>query len=180
MKWLAILVVLGLAAVAVAQPSNRDAVARRAFLDVHRVLLSPRCRNCHPAGDAPLQRDAGIAHAQNISRASVRNGLPCAACHRTRNGDRAGWPPGAPNWQLPPRETPMVFEGRSPAELCAQLKDPRQTHGRDLEALLEHVAHDPLVKWGWAPGAGRTLPPLSHADFVAAMQSWIANGAACP
>ena len=29
-----------------------------AFQDVYEVLQHPRCLNCHPSGDAPLQTDA--------------------------------------------------------------------------------------------------------------------------
>jgi len=36
------------------------------------------------------------------------------------------------------------------------------------------------VGWGWNPGDGRTLPPLSRADTVEQMRIWIAGGAACP
>ncbi|HTD41348.1 MAG TPA: hypothetical protein VK671_12055, partial [Mucilaginibacter sp.] len=29
----------------------------KAFMSVYKVLMSPRCMNCHPAGDVPLQGD---------------------------------------------------------------------------------------------------------------------------
>jgi len=74
----------------------------------------------------------------------------------------------------------MVFQGRSPAELCAQLKDPAQNGGKTLAQLLEHVAHDPLVAWGWNPGKGRTLPPLPKDEFVAKFQTWVDARGACP
>jgi hypothetical protein len=74
----------------------------------------------------------------------------------------------------------MVFVGRSPAALCRQIKDPKHNGGRSLEKLLEHVANDDLVGWGWDPGDGRTLPPLSRSDTVAQMKIWIEGGAACP
>lgn len=158
----------------------RDAEARAAFDQLYTVLQSPRCRNCHPAGDAPLQGDAGAPHAQNITRRSVSNGLPCSSCHRERNAPSRHGPPGAPGWNLPPAETPMVFEGRTPRELCEQLKDPAQTHGKDLDALVEHIASDPLVRWGWSPGQGRSPPPLTHEETVDAARAWVNLGAACP
>ena len=167
-----------------AQPTDASADAaargRAGFATLYAVLQHPRCVNCHPAGDAPLQYDDRRPHGQNITRRSERNGLPCATCHRERNGTRPGTPPGAPSWHLPPPETPMVFEGRSPAELCAQLKDPRQTGNRDLAALREHVAHDALVGWGWDPGPGRTPVPVPRDRLVAAMTAWIDAGAPCP
>jgi hypothetical protein len=52
--------------------------------------------------------------------------------------------------------------------------------GRSLQQLLEHVANYELVGWGWNPGDGRALPPLSRSDTVAQMKIWIDGGAACP
>jgi hypothetical protein len=49
-----------------------------------------------------------------------------------------------------------------------------------LQQLLEHVADDELVAWGWNPGDGRALPPLTRQDTVAQMKIWIDGGAACP
>jgi hypothetical protein len=74
----------------------------------------------------------------------------------------------------------MVFEGKSPGELCRQLKDPKQNGGHSVADAIEHLHKDPLVFWGWNPGDGRTLPPLSHAEFVQKMDEWLKNGAACP
>jgi len=156
---------------------------RKAFVDVARVLQSPRCQNCHPDGDAPLQTDRGRPHAMNITRASVEAGLACGTCHQERNSEAIGvpgGPPGAPRWGLPPKETPMVFQNKSLTALCEQLKDPERNGHKDESALLEHVGHDPLVLWGWQPGGKRTLPPLSHAAFVAAFKTWTASGSACP
>jgi hypothetical protein len=151
-----------------------------AFAVVYRVLESPRCMNCHPKGDAPLQFDDSRPHAMNITRRSQRNGLTCATCHRDKNSPLPHQPPGAPNWLLPPAETPMVFEGKSAHELCLQLKDPAQTKGRDVPALIVHVDTDPLVQWGWAPGPGRTPVPVAHDDVVRAMKTWADAGAPCP
>jgi hypothetical protein len=170
-----------------ARPSTRPvssaAAGARAFADVARVLQSPRCRNCHPAGNAPLQTDAGRPHRMNITRLSADAGLPCGTCHQERNSEAlgiAGGPPGAPHWQLPPAETPMVFEGRSVTALCEQLRDPARNGKRSLAQLLEHVSSDPLVLWGWKPGGKRTVPPLPHRDFVAAFRTWVDSGGACP
>jgi hypothetical protein len=155
-------------------------VSRAAFLDVARVLQSPRCQNCHLAGDRPLRGDRGELHAQEVQRRLLALGASCATCHQDHNAPGVGAPPGAPHWGLPPPTAPMIFEGRTPAALCAQLKDPAATGGRSLEALVHHVSHDALVLWGWAPGGERTLPPLTHAAFVAAIRAWVAHGAACP
>ena len=157
--------------------------ARRAFLDVARVLMSPRCRNCHPRGNAPLQTDAGRPHVMNVTRLSAESGLPCSTCHQEQNSDAmgiVGGPPGAHHWQLPPRDTPMPFEGHTATSLCQQLKDPERNGRRSLADLVEHVENDALVLWGWSPGGQRTKPPLAHEDFVAAVATWAEGGGACP
>lgn len=159
------------------------AAAQAAWGDVYRVLTHPRCLNCHPAGDRPLQTDASTPHKMNISRRSEANGLACAACHREVNSEALGipgGPPGAPHWQLPAADMPLVFQGHTAASLCAQLKDPARNGGKDLAALLVHVRDDALVKWGWQPGGDRTVPPLSHPAFVEAFQRWVDGGGACP
>jgi hypothetical protein len=167
-----------------AKPTAQQiADGKRAWATVYEVLLSARCKNCHPAGSRPLQTDAGKPHAMNISRLSFESGLACSTCHMEKNADDygiPGGPPGAPHWQLPPAETPMIFEGRTAAQLCRQLKDGKRNGGKDLTALYDHVEHDPLVLWGWKPGGDRTPPPVSHAGFVAAFKTWVISGGACP
>jgi len=161
-----------------------DAVASaKAFLEVHKVFTSPRCQNCHPAGDAPLQGDDSHVHLQNVKRGKDGHGVSamrCETCHQTTNLAGEHMPPGNPKWGLPSPEHKIVFVGRTPADLCRQLRDPKQTGGRSLQQLLEHVADDELVGWGWNPGDGRALPPLSRQDTVAQMKIWIDGGAACP
>ena len=167
-----------------APPAKPDAAAsREAFLQVHKVFTSPRCQNCHPVGDAPLQGDDSHVHLQNVKRGKDGHGvygMRCDTCHQTTNLAGDHMPPGNPKWSLPSPEHKMVFVGRTPAELCRQLKDPKQTGGRSLQQLLEHVSSDDLVGWGWNPGDGRAPPPLSRADTVAQMKLWIDGGAACP
>lgn len=148
---------------------------------VYRVLQHPRCVNCHPAGDAPLQGEQGLPHAQNVQRGPEGRGLyalRCDACHQDRNLPGANLPPGAPRWQLPHPDLPLVFEGRTSAQLARQLKDPKQNGNRTPAQLLVHMAEDPLVLWGWDPGPGRTPVPVPHAEFVAALRTWIEAG--CP
>ncbi len=167
-----------------ARPPKPDAEASRAaFLQVYRVLTSPRCQNCHPAGDAPLQGDDSHVHLQNVKRGPDGHGvygMRCDTCHQIANLPGAHMPPGNPKWGLPSPEHKMVFVGRSPAQLCAQIKDPKQNGGRSFDALIDHIANDDLVGWGWNPGDGRTPPPLSRLDTVAQLKIWIAGGAACP
>lgn len=167
-------------------PGDPRAAALAAFDTVQAVLQHPRCQNCHIPGDAPLQFDAGIVHAQNVQRGPAGKGapgLPCATCHGTSNPPPsygAHMPPGAPNWHLPPPSHKMVFIGLSKADLCATIKDPQRNGGRDFAALLEHVSSDKLVLWGWNPGVGRAAVAVPHDLFVAKFKTWLAGGAPCP
>lgn len=159
-----------------------DAGARAAFLASYRVLMHPRCMNCHPAGDAPLQGDDSHLHIQSVKRGPNghgKYGMKCSACHQDTNLPGANMPPGVPEWHMPPPEMRLVFEGKSPGGLCRQLKDPRQNGGKTVEGVLDHL-ETPLVLWGWSPGDGRSTPPLSYAEFVQKMREWVNKGAACP
>jgi len=169
--------------VAGAMSQRDDAGARAAFLAAYTVFMHPRCMNCHPAGDAPLQGDDSRLHAQNVKRGPDGKGkyaLKCANCHQATNLPGENMPPGNPNWHLPPPTMRMVFEGKSPGELCRQLKDPRQNGGKTLERLIHHVSEDKLVLWGWDPGDGRAKPPLSSSEFAQKAREWVDKGAACP
>ena len=150
---------------------------------IYRVLTHPRCLNCHPAGDAPLQGDDSHPHAQNVQRGTDGHGqfaMRCETCHTTENLPGPHLPPGAPKWQLPEAKMPLVFEGRSSRELCRQIQDPAQNGGKTIEEIFHHMAEDPLVGWGWAPGEGRNPVPIARAQLVEALRSWIAGGCPCP
>jgi len=159
-----------------AQLSAAQGIA--AFTTVYGVLQHPRCLNCHPDGDKPLQYDTSTPHTMEVDRLSMATGLPCSTCHRAEGIDGVGIPPAGESWVLAPPD--QVFQGRSEAALCAQLRDPATNGDRDLDALLHHVSHDALVLYGWDPGGGRTTPAVSHADFVAAFQTWVSAGGPCP
>jgi hypothetical protein len=159
-----------------------DARAEKAnaFSALYAVAMSPRCKNCHPAGNAPLQTDASRPHAMNVSRTSAESGLACTTCHGLTNVDFPHGPPGRPNWRMPSADMPLVFEGRSAHELCEQWKDPARNGGKSLAELEEHLDHDPFVLWGWQPGPGRTVPPVTHERMMEAAHAWIADGGRCP
>jgi hypothetical protein len=157
--------------------------ASDAFLAAYPVFMHPRCMNCHPVGDIPLQGEDSHLHAQGVKRGADGQGMygmKCGACHQLTNLPGANMPPGVPHWHMPPPTMRMVFEGKSAGDLCRELKDPQQNGGRTLEAAIEHLDADPLVFWGWTPGDGRSIPPLSHAEFLQKMREWIEKGAACP
>jgi len=49
-----------------------------------------------------------------------------------------------------------------------------------VQQFIEHVSADKLVGWGWNPGEGRTLPPLSRPEFANDIKVWVEWGTACP
>jgi len=157
--------------------------SQAAFLAAYPVFMHPRCLNCHPSGDAPLVGEDSIPHPQNVKRGPDGLGLyamKCMGCHQLTNLPGDHMPPGTPNWHLPPPETPMVFEGRTPHELALQLVDKERNGGKSLEDLLAHVERDNLVLYGWDPGDGRSKPSLTHEEFVAQVRIWIESGAVAP
>lgn len=162
--------------------TDREASAA-AFAKAAPVLLHPRCVNCHPAGDRPLVGDGSKPHPMHVVRGPQgfgKNGLWCSTCHQEKNLHGQELPPGAPEWQLPSADMPMVFEKKSPRQLCEQLKDPTRNGYRTPEEIVEHVAEAPLVLWGWHPGYGRTPVDMPHDEFVRLLTEWAEKGAACP
>jgi hypothetical protein len=150
---------------------------------VYRTLQHPRCLNCHPAGDRPLQGDLSLPHQQNVQRGEDGHGLfamRCDACHQQANLPGEHMPPGAPTWHLPRADVPLVFEGKSSSELCRQIQDREQNGGKSMDEIFEHMAHDALVLWGWDPGDGRAPVSVPHAELVRALRSWIDAGCPCP
>jgi len=165
-----------------AQEAGDAAASARAFAAGAPIFFHPRCMNCHPAGDAPLQGDWSRPHAMNVKRGPNgmgANGLWCSACHQSTNLLGAHMPPGSPGWQLPFRDLPMVFEKKTPGDLCRQLKDPSQNGNRTPAEVVEHL-RTPLVLWGWNPGEGRKPIPMPHEEFLKYMTEWLNKGAACP
>jgi hypothetical protein len=157
-----------------------------AFETVRSVLQHPRCQNCHPAGDAPLQGDDSHVHAQNVRRGPEGKGLvgeECSTCHGPANPPSAYGahvPPGnVKPWHMPAADTKLVFVGLAPGALCEQIKDPARNGGRDTAALRAHL-EDPLVVWGWSPGFGRAPVPVPREQFLAAWETWASAGTPCP
>lgn len=159
-------------------------VAAAAFNDASKVFFSARCANCHPATDVPTQGDAMTPHAQGVTRGKEGKGvygMKCNTCHQAENLEGDHMPPGVPNWHMPPADQKMVFQGLTAGQLCRQLKDPTKNGGRKTaKEAIHHLEEDPLVHWGWTPGNGRAVPPMSYEDFMTKMNAWVDNGAACP
>lgn len=150
------------------------------FAEVGKVIQHPRCLNCHPATERPTQSDDMRPHMPLVVRGEGgvgAAGLHCNTCHHDANYDVAGVP-GNPKWALAPIE--MAWQDRTLGQICAQIKDPKRNGGMTMAALIEHMAADDLVGWGWKPGGKRTPAPGTQAEFGALFKAWAANGAACP
>ena len=166
--------------------SDQAERSRALFNEIAKVVTHPRCMNCHPAGNHPLQGDDRHEHLPPVPRGDAGlgvAGLNCATCHTERNFTLVGAAtyksiPGHPRWQLAPIE--MAWEGKSVSQLCQQLKDPARNGGRTLALLHEHFAKDDLVAWGWEPGEGREPAPGSQQQLGELAQAWIDRGAQCP
>lgn len=150
------------------------------FNEAGKVILNPRCMNCHPAGDRPRQGDDSHPHQPLVVRGMGgfgAVGMHCGTCHGPANFD-PGQVPGHPLWHLAPIE--MAWEGKSLGEICTQIKDPERNGGKTLDEIVHHMAEDSLVGWGWRPGTGRTPAPGTQEEFGALIKAWVESGATCP
>jgi hypothetical protein len=163
--------------VSIADADTRSAAI---FNELGKVLTHPRCVNCHPAGDRPHQGDQSRLHQPPVTRGVDDHGseaMRCSICHNKANFD-PGRMPGHPEWHLAPRE--IAWEGKTLAEICAQIKDPARNGGRALQDLVHHIGTDTLVGWAWHPGFGRTPAPGTQKEAGALVDAWVKTGAACP
>jgi hypothetical protein len=164
-----------------ASVADNNARAVALFTEAGKVIQSPRCMNCHPATERPTQTDKMIPHQPLVVRGEggmgAPGGLVCTTCHHEANFDAAGVP-GNPKWALAPIE--MAWQGKSLGEICVQIKDKSRNGGKDMAALIDHMANDELVGWGWNPGKGRTPAPGTQKQFGELIKAWADAGAACP
>jgi len=166
--------------------TNGQARSLALFGELAKVLMHPRCMNCHPADDTPTQGNDMHAHWPPVTRGDNGGGAPgnsCGACHTEANYtliERASYRsiPGHPRWGTAPIE--MAWQGKSVGDICRQIKDPQRNGGRSLELLHEHLAKDDLVAWGWNPGEGREPVPGTQRILGELIKAWIDSGAACP
>ncbi len=160
-----------------------------AWQQVYSVLTHPRCINCHTATDYPQQGDDRHRHFANVVRGPDGKGVPalnCATCHQESNASTGV--PGGHNWHLAPLS--MAWQDSndkvlSSAAICRAVTDRSKNHNLDGPGLLKHHAEEALVLWAWQPGqrldgSERPVPPLSHAEFVAATRRWVDAGTPCP
>lgn len=164
----------------ISDPTERSVAL---FNEMGKVLKHPRCVNCHPRGDSPLQGMAQEIHQPPVVRGEGNigaTGMRCMTCHGPENvaySTQEGSIPGHPRWFLAPKE--QAWEGESLAAICEQLKDEDRSH-KTLAELQEHNANDTLVGWGWDPGEGRQPAPGTQKLFGELTQAWIDTGARCP
>ena len=150
------------------------------FEEAGKVLLHPRCVNCHPAGDRPLQGDDQRLHMPLVLRGLGGHGVAgmrCAGCHHNENFDPASVP-GDPHWHLAPAS--MAWQGKTLGEICEQIKDPNRNGGRSLSEIVRHMKEDSLVGWAWSPGGNRQPAPGDQRLFGRIIEAWAKSGAVCP
>lgn len=172
-----------IAAVSPEAAAPDSVISKKAFLEAYKVLRHPRCMNCHPTGDRPLQGDDSHIHTMNVQRGVDGKGLyamKCSNCHQPQNTPGLHMPPGNPNWHLPPADMKMVFQGKSPRELAQTMLDKNLNGHKDYKALIEHVTKDSLVGSGWNPAEGLAHLPMSRAEFVKHFKTWLDKGAYLP
>lgn len=160
--------------------TDTQARSEAIFGEIGKVLLSPRCTNCHSANDRPRQGDSQRPHQPPVFRGADGMGLPalrCPVCHQKANFDAARMP-GHDPWAMAPSE--MVWEGKTLAEICLQMKDPARNGARDVADLIEHIGDDALVGWAWHPGIGRMPAPGTQLEAKALVEAWVETGAGCP
>jgi hypothetical protein len=150
------------------------------FAEAGKVITHPRCVNCHPASNRPLQGNDSHPHQPLVVRGEDglgAIGMRCTTCHGPANFDPGGVP-GHPLWHVAPIE--MAWAGKTLGEICAQIKDPKRNGGKSMEQLVEHMSDDTLVGWGWAPGGNREPAPGTQKEFGQLIRAWAETGAACP
>ena len=155
------------------------------FTEAAKVMKHPRCLNCHPVARQPTQGDDLHPHIPLMYAGPGDHGvpgLPCKSCHGAANvetpGSRIASIPGNPRWGLAPSS--MAWQGKTPRDICLQIKDPTRNGGRSLADIHKHTATDQLVGWAWHPGAGREPAPGTQMEFGALIEAWVSTGAHCP
>ena len=184
----AAVLVLGSSAATTVRAQRAEGLA--AWDRIYSVLSHPRCINCHTATNYPQQGDDRHRHLFNVVRGAAGKGvagLNCATCHQASNADSTGMP-GAHNWQLAPLS--MSWQDQNDrilpsSAVCKVVTDQSRNHHLDGPGLLKHHEDEALVRWAFQPGrrndgTERTVPSLTHEQFVAATRIWVESGSPCP
>ena len=168
--------------------SATEAEGLEAWSRIYEVTSHSRCSNCHtgpsdrPMWSGPSYGAEPRQHGMNIRAGESRIGaetLPCSTCHGAKNGEVPHSPPGnASGWMLAPVEAHWF--GQSSRTICEQLRDPARNGGRTLNEVAQHLGHDLILRWAWAPGPGREPAPYSLQEHVDDLLIWGVAGAPCP
>jgi hypothetical protein len=168
--------------------SATEAEGLEAWSRVYEVTSHSRCSNCHtgpsdrPMWSGPSYGAEPRQHGMNIRAGESRIGaetLPCSTCHGAQNGEVPHSPPGnASGLMLAPVEAHWF--GQSSRTICEQLRDPARNGGRTLNEVAQHLGHDLILRWAWAPGPGREPAPNSLQEHVDDLLIWGVAGAPCP
>lgn len=171
-----------------APASATEAEGLDAWERIYQVTTHPRCANCHTGpSDRPMWSGAHYGdrprpHGMNVRAGASRIGaetLPCSSCHGPQNGAALHSPPGnASGWMLAPVEAHWF--GQTSNTICEQLRDPERNGGRTLNEVAQHLGHDLILRWAWAPGPGRQPAPYSLQEHVDDLLVWGVAGAPCP
>ena len=156
------------------------------FEEAGKVLQHPRCLNCHPANDRPLQTLRMIPHEPPVFRGPDDMGAPgmmCSTCHGPANVTVVGQSAGIQS--IPGDRTGIGAARHGLGRKIARgdlraAQGPGPNGGKSLEAIVEHMAGDHLVGWGWHPGKGREPAPGTQQQFGDLAKAWLATGAHCP
>lgn len=135
---------------------------------VYEVASHPRCSNCHVGADnRPMWSGPSDGkprpHGMNVNGGESRIGvetLMCSTCHSLSEQENTR-PHEAPrvgmSWQLAPVEAEWF--GKTSEEVGAQLRNPDLNGDRTYLDIAQHLDHDLILHWAWAPGPGRTPTP---------------------
>lgn len=166
--------------------------ALEAWSRIFEVTSHPRCSNCHvgpsniPMWSGPNYGKAR-PHGMNINAGESRIGAEtvlCSTCHTTKSED---WqkanetPHAAPrvamDWRLAPVEAEWF--GKTSVEICNQLRDPERNGDRTYLEIAEHLDHDLILHWAWAPGGGREPAPYDLQSHLNDILIWGVGGQPC-
>lgn len=165
----------------------------QAWSRIYEVTSHPRCANCHTGeSDRPMWSGPSYGktrvHGMNIQAGKSRVGakyLLCSTCHTTKseNWQNANTTPHsaprvATSWALAPVEAHWF--GRSSEQICAQLREPLTNGNRSMLEIAEHLNHDLILHWAWAPGGGREPAPYSLQEHVNDILTWGVADTPCP
>jgi hypothetical protein len=178
---------------AVINPPAEGSVTEAEGLDawgrIYQVASHPRCANCHTGtSDRPMWSGPSYGktrpHGMNIRAGASRIGaetLMCQTCHSTSSVPQTiehAAPRVGMSWRLAPAEAHWF--GQSSVQICEQLKNPATNGGRSFMQLAEHLDHDLILHWAWAPGPGREPAPFSLQEHIDDLLTWGVAGMPCP